>query len=87
MTSSGGQIEAGFIIDRNSQPEHEAVMRKFFKAMDSVPSREHASGAKLRLTFPLRGNVQEISSLLQRILLELCGVKSGDPLNINFREK
>jgi hypothetical protein len=88
-----GRIEAVFTIEWRQEPQREAAIRAFFESRGIPSTEDYLAGnggvpdASRVLNFPLTGNASEITDLTKRILQELCGVSSTEPLNIDYTEK
>jgi hypothetical protein len=75
------------------EPEREAAIRAFFGALNIQPTVDYLAGnrgvpdATRMLAFPLTGNPSQVTDLAKRILQELCGVSSSEPLDIHYPER
>jgi len=90
--SRDGSAEVALSVEWRDEPEGEARIRSFFAARNIAPSQDYLSdnggvtGATRNLTYPLSGNVTEITRAAQVILEELCGISRTDSLSIRYRE-
>ena len=87
------KIEAQLSVQWRQEPQQEAAIRAFFEALSIQPTGDYLAGnggvpdATRALTFPLTGNAPEVAALTKRILQQLCGVSSTEPLEIRYTEK
>jgi hypothetical protein len=92
LYAGDGKIEAQLSVQWRQEPQREAAIRDFFGTLGIQPTGDYLSGnggvpdATRALTFPLTGNASEVAALTKRILQELCGVSSTEPLDIRYTE-
>src|SRR5262249_51384205 len=88
-----GKVEAQLSVEWRQEPEREAAIRAFFGALGIQPTVDYLAGnggvpdATRLLAFPLTGKTSEIAEMTKRILQELCGVSSTEPLDIRYAER
>lgn len=89
LEADDGKISAYFIVAWRREPEREAAIRAFFASLGIPPKADHlqGNGATRLLGFPLTGNASELTALAGRILHELYGVSSTEPLDIRYSER
>jgi hypothetical protein len=93
LDARDGVVTAGLTVEWRQEPQKEADIREFFKALQIEPSRDYLAGnggvpdATRVLDYPIKGDADQISALVKRILHELCGLSPGEPLDITYRDK
>lgn len=86
-------IEAHLTVEWRQQPKREAAIRAFFDARHIPPIEDYLAGnggvpdATRLFAYPLTGSPSEVTAITRRILEELCGVSSTEPLNIRYSER
>ena len=90
--SRDGSAEVALAVEWRDEPEREASIRSFFAARNVAASQDYLSdnggvtGSTRNLTYPLLGDVIEMTRAAQVILEELCGISRTDSLTIRYRE-
>jgi hypothetical protein len=93
LYSCNGKVEAQLSVEWQREPEREAAIRAFFEALGSPPTIDYLAGsggvpdAKRMLAFPLVGSPSEVAAVTRRILQELCGVSSTEPVDFHYAER
>ncbi len=94
LHAAGGKFEAALnLVDWRRESVKETAIRSFFKSLDIIPSQDYLAGngnvpdAARILSYPIQGNVTEVTVLTKRILQELCDVSPTEALNINYSDK
>jgi hypothetical protein len=86
-------VEAHLTVEWREQPEREAAIRAFFKTRHIPAIEDYLAGngavpdATRLLAYPLSGTPPEVAAMTRRILEELCGVSSTEPLNVRYSER
>jgi hypothetical protein len=89
---SGNQhaVEAHLTVEWRQQPEREEAIRAFFESRGIPATEDYLAGngnvpdATRLLAYPLTGSPSDVAAIAKRILTELCGVSSTEPLNIRY---
>ena len=93
LYAGDGRIEANLNVEWRREPQREAAIRAFFGGLGIQPTVDYLAGnggvpdATRLLGFPMTGNASEVAALTKRILQELCGVSSTEPLDIRYTER
>jgi hypothetical protein len=93
LSAEGTTVAADLTVEWREEPKQEAAIRSFFASLGARPSQDYlaANGGvpeKTRvLSYPLRGDVTELTAVTKRILKELCSVSAREALNIKYSEK
>jgi hypothetical protein len=93
LSANDGTIEAHLSVEWREEPQREAAIRAFFGSRGLSPTEDYLAGngdvpdASRLLAYPLAGSASEVAALAQRILEDLCGVSSTEPLNIRYSER
>jgi hypothetical protein len=86
-------LEAVLSVEWRVEPEREARIRSFFSSRNVQPSQDYLSDnggvtdSTLNLTYPLTGDLPEVTQAAQVILQQLCEISSTDPLNITYTDR
>jgi hypothetical protein len=92
LEAKDGEIKVGFTIDWRKQPEKENNIRNYFQNLHIETSKDYLGGnggvpdAVRLLSYPLKGNEAEISSLVKDMLQTLCGISPQEALDIEYDE-
>ena len=80
------------MVDWRRESTEEAKIRELFRELQVAPNHDYLAGngglmdATRVLSYPLAGDPRKITGLCQRILREIFGVASSDPLNITYED-
>jgi hypothetical protein len=93
LTAKDGIVHANLMVERRQVPQRESAIRAFFGSLGILASRDYLAGnaevgdATRVLVYPITGSTTEMTVLVKRILKELCGVSSTEPLDIKYTAK
>jgi hypothetical protein len=93
LHASDGATEAHLTVEWRQDPKREAAIRAFFESREISATEDYLAGnggvpdATRLLAYPLAGSPSEVATATKRILEELCGVSSAEPLNIRYSER
>ena len=91
--SRDGNLEVALSVDWRTEPEREARIRAFFADRAVEPSQDYLSdnGNEVEsirnLTYPLVGEISEVTATARVILESLCGITTSDSLKVTYRER